>query len=206
MKLVWGPVEEIEILGTQSALQTDAPKISRNLKEMHQPSGNGPFRVWENELTRLKKGVKLVLFEVCCAEESGLKGWSNANSVAYFGLTEDRSVLGGRTGEWVKFVLDMCVWQDLKVLVHFSTPCTAGSPFRHLNLHLYPQYKKKYQAKLRKHREMWKQMPNLFEPERRCTFVQEWPEQTMLWNERVYKQKSEAYCMKQEVQVSRCVF
>ncbi|CAJ1429592.1 unnamed protein product [Effrenium voratum] len=169
----------------------------------------GPYKAWNHEAMKFQGQVDLCLFEVCCSEESGLKGWAGrqkSKMVAYFGVTKERSLLGNRTQNWIKAVLGTCQHAKVPVVCHFSTPCTVGSPMRHLNFHLFPHYKKVWKRKMHVHREMWKAIHEVFGPWKQCCFVQEWPIQTMLWTERVYTNMSAGFNMQFWVQVDRCVF
>ena len=88
------------------------------------------FEVFEGLINGLvKTGKGLVIVEVCCSRDSAMSRAAKRLGAHYVGIAErleSRAVLD----ELLRYLDSL---RPVKVFVHASSPCTSGSPLRHLS-------------------------------------------------------------------------
>lgn len=157
---------------------------------------------------------KLVFVEVCCAKMSSVQKVCDrrnqeGDSICYFGIHSETNLTWKQTQCVLAHVLKFCKRKRLPVRIHFSTPCTSGSPYIFLNSARNSGYKKRLKKLQRVHRDIWKICNSLFGPFaglRTFTFSQEWPKHTLLWKDPIYVRNASVFGMSFEEQVDRCAF
>ena len=92
-------------------------------------------RVWGSRFLRdlstawFKTGNGLVIVEVCCSRDSAMSRAAKRLGVHYVGIAE-RIESKAIYDELLRYLDSL---RPVKVFVHVSSPCTSGSPLRHLS-------------------------------------------------------------------------
>ena len=88
------------------------------------------FEVFEGFINSLvKTGKGLVIIEICCSRNSAMSRAAKRLGVHYVGIAE-RMESKAVYDELLRYLDSL---RPVKVFVHVSSPCTSGSPLRHLS-------------------------------------------------------------------------
>ena len=88
------------------------------------------FEVFEGLINSLvKTGEGLVIVEICCSRNSAMSLAAKRLGVHYVGIAE-RMESRAVQNELLQYLDSL---RPVKVFVHVSSPCTSGSPLRHLS-------------------------------------------------------------------------
>ena len=88
------------------------------------------FEVFEGLINSLvKTGKGLVVIEICCSRDSAMSRAAKRLGVLYVGIAE-RMESKAVYDELLRYLDSL---RPVKVFVHVSSPCTSGSPLRHLS-------------------------------------------------------------------------
>ena len=158
------------------------------------------FEEFREEIVMSRSGVP-VFIEVCCRADSSFKRFVQSKPWAYFGVSEDIDMCDAATATFIKMICE----KALLVIGWISTPCTSGSPLRHVNFAKDPEYLLKWREKVKIHRRMWTNIRHAFVcPYRKLFLFQEWPTNNSLWGENRYKQTALQLGLQHDVDVKRC--
>ena len=94
------------------------------------------FLTWDGPLCDILlltpvSDVGLAVLEICCSEHSSLRLACETSKIPYAGVVKDLELLGVRRS--VQRFIGQHRNEGRWVHMHFSTPCSSGSPLKHFN-------------------------------------------------------------------------
>ena len=161
------------------------------------------IRAWKFSENRLHWSPRGSQFLSNCAAEKVLVSHSLSGRKAWACFSIDETIDLNNVGTLA--MIRLLVVQASRLVFWISTPCTAGTQLRHVNLQR-PEVLEKWRQQVSIHRRLWCSIGKVlseFSP-KKFLAVQEWPEHNSLWGESTYLRVAKKLGLERAFLVKRC--
>ena len=184
------PVENISVFRS-------IPKTWDRIMKRHQPlqSLRVPLQVF-------CRGVRPLIIECCCEQNSGIRQACETFRIPYFGVTRSVDLSNTHTMQLLRAILD----RRGAIGVWISSPCTAGCRYRFINNRT-PAGLSKWKSRYAEHRQIWLSLRKIFEGRQdrsELLIAQEWPVYCDLFSCTAYQKTAQTMKLGFRSVVCRC--